>query len=186
VRKLIVSEFVTLDGVMEAPGGEKTHPHTGWVFDYMSPEQGQYKLEETLAADTLLIGRVTYDSFAGSWPERTGELADQLNTMQKVVVSSTVTHPTWQNTTVLTGDVVKGVTELKAKDGGPILVAGSARLVHTLLDHDLVDELRLMVFPLAIGAGLRVFPDTVRKTQWRRVDSQQFPPGPRVDIYHRA
>ncbi|MDX3357117.1 dihydrofolate reductase family protein [Streptomyces sp. ME01-24h] len=186
MRKLIVSEFVTLDGVMEAPGGEKTHPHWGRVFDYMSPEQGQYKLEEALAAETLLIGRVTYESFAGSWPERTGELADQLNTMQKVVVSSTVTDPTWQNTTVLTGDAVKGVTELKAKEGGPILVAGSARLVHALLDHDLVDELRLMVFPVTIGAGLRVFPDTVGKTPWRRVESQQFPPGPRVDTYYRA
>ncbi|MFF7677448.1 dihydrofolate reductase family protein [Actinacidiphila glaucinigra] len=186
MRKLIVSEFVTLDGVMEAPGGEDTHPHSGWVFDHMSPEQGQYKVEETLAAETLLIGRVTYESFAGSWPERTGELADQLNTMQKVVVSGTLTDPAWQNTTVLTGDAVNGVAELKAKDGGPILVAGSARLVHTLLDHDLVDELRLMVFPVTIGAGLRVFPDTVRRTPWRRVDSLQFPPGPRVDVYHRA
>jgi dihydrofolate reductase len=186
VRELIVSEFVTMDDVMEAPGGEETHPHQGWVIDYLSPEQGQYKLEEVLAADTLLIGRVTYELFAASWPERTGELADQMNTMQKVVVSRTVTDPAWQNTTVLTGDLVTGVAELKAKDGGPILVAGSARLVHTLLDHDLVDELRLMVFPVTIGTGLRVFPDTVRKTPWRRVDSQQFPPGPRVDTYHRA
>jgi dihydrofolate reductase len=186
VRKLIISEFVTLDGVMEAPGAEGTHPHQAWVMDYLSPEQGQYKLEEALAADTLLIGRVTYETFAASWPERTGELADQMNTMQKVVMSSTVTDPAWQNTMVLAGDVGKGVTELKEKDGGPILVAGSARLVHTLLDHDLVDELRLMVFPVTIGAGLRLFPDTVRKTQWRRVDSQQFPPGPRVDTYQRA
>lgn len=101
-------------------------------------------------------------------------------------MSGTLTDPAWQNTTVLTGDAVKGVAELKAKDGGPILVAGSARLVHTLLEHDLVDELRLMVFPVTIGAGLRVFPDTVRRTPWRRVDSLQFPPGPRVDVYHRA
>lgn len=106
--------------------------------------------------------------------------------MQKVVVSSTLTDPAWRSTTVLTGDAVKGVTELKAKDGGPILVAGSARLVHTLLDHDLVEELRLMVFPVTIGTGLRVFPDTVRATPLRRVASQQFPPGPRVDTYHRA
>lgn len=186
MRELIVSEFVTLDGVMEAPGGEGTHPHQAWVVDYLCPEQGQYKLEEALAADTLLIGRVTYETFVGAWPERTGELADQLNTMRKVLVSSTVTDPAWQNTTVLTGDVARGVAELKAEDGGPVLVAGSARLVHTLLDHDLVDELRLMVFPVTIGAGLRVFPDTMRKAVWQRIDGRQFPPGSRVDVYRRA
>jgi dihydrofolate reductase len=186
MRKLIVSEFVTLDGVMEAPGGEPTHRHTGWVGDYQDDAQVAYKLKEVLEAQILLIGRVTYESFAGAWPTYEGEFADRMNGMPKVVVSSTLTDPAWNNTTVLRGDVVEGVTALKAEDGGPILVGGSRTLVHALLDHDLVDELRLMVFPVSIGAGLRVFPDTIKKTPWRRIDSQTFPSGARVDTYHLA
>src|SRR6266576_1695093 len=186
MRTLIVSEFVTLDGVMEAPGGEPTHPHTGWVMDYEGPEHMQYKLEEVLAAELLLIGRVTYESFAGAWPTYSGEFADKMNGMPKVVVSSTLTDPAWNNTTVLQGDVVKGVSELKAEDGGPILVAGSKTLVHTLLDNDLVDELRLMVFPVTIGYGLRVFPETIKKTQWTMTDTLTFPSGVRVDTFHPA
>jgi dihydrofolate reductase len=186
MRKLIVSEFVTLDGVMEAPGGEPTHPHTGWVMDYQGPEQEQYKLDEVLEAETLLVGRVTYESFAGAWPTYEGVFADRMNGMPKVVVSSTLTDPEWNNTTVLQGDLVDGVTELKKQDGGPILVAGSKTLVHTLLDDDLVDELRLMVFPVTIGAGLHVFPDTVRKRAWSRTDSVTFPSGVWVDTYHPA
>ena len=154
---MIVSEFVTLDGVMEAPGGEPTHPHSGWVADYFGPEVGQYKLDEVLAAESLLIGRVTYESFAGAWPTRTGEFADKMNSMPKVVVSGTLTDPAWNNTSVLDGDVVAGVTELKQHDGGPFLVAGSQTLVHTLLDNGLVDELRLMVFPVILGEGTRLF-----------------------------
>jgi dihydrofolate reductase len=183
MRTLIVSEFVTLDGVMEAPGGEPTHPHTGWVMDYEGPEQVEYKLEEVLAAELLLIGRVTYESFAGAWPSYSGEFADKMNGMAKVVVSSTLTDPAWNNTTVLRGDVVEGVTELKAQDGGPILVGGSKTLVHTLLDNGLVDELRLMVFPVTIGSGLRVFPETTRKTAWQLTDSRTFPSRVRVDTY---
>jgi len=183
MRTLIVSEFVTLDGVMEAPGGEPTHPHTGWVMDYEGPEQVEYKLEEVLAAELLLIGRVTYESFAGAWPSYGGEFADKMNGMAKVVVSSTLTDPAWNNTTVLRGDVVEGVTELKAQDGGPILVGGSKTLVHTLLDNGLVDELRLMVFPVTIGSGLRVFPETTRKTSWQLTDSRTFPSRVRVDTY---
>jgi dihydrofolate reductase len=184
MRTLIVSEFVTMDGVMEAPGGEPTHPHSGWVFDYEDPEQIEYKLQEVLDAETLLVGRVTYESFAGAWPTYTGEFADKMNGMPKVVVSSTLTDPEWNNTTVLRGDPVKGVTELKAQDGGPILVGGSKTLVHTLLEHDLVDELRLMVFPVTVGSGLRVFPETTRKATWTSTDSHTFPAGQRVDTYH--
>lgn len=184
MRTLIVSEFVTLDGVMEAPGGEPTHPHTGWAGDDPSPEQEQYKFQEVLDAEILLVGRVTYESFAGAWPTYKGIFADTMNGMPKVVVSSTLTDPEWNNTTVLAGDVVEGVTALKAGDGGPILVAGSCALVHTLLDHDLVDELRLMVFPVTIGAGLRVFPETIKKTPWTFTSSEPFPAGVRVDTYH--
>jgi dihydrofolate reductase len=186
MRTLIVSEFVTLDGVMEAPGGEPTHPHTNWVMDYAGPDAFAYKLEEVLAAETLLLGRVTYESFAGAWPDRTGEFAEKMNTMPKVVVSSTLKDPDWNNTTVLDGDVVAGVTKLKQDDGGPILVAGSKTLVHTLLDNDLVDELRLMVFPVTIGAGLRVFPDTLKKTPWTLADSVTFSSQVRNDTYRPA
>ena len=175
MRQLIVSEFVTLDGVMEAPGGEPTHPSTGWVMDYDSEEQGAYKLQEILEAETLLIGRVTYESFAGAWPTYEGEFADKMNGMPKVVVSKTLTDPVWTNTTVLEGDAPAGITALKEGDGGPILVAGSQTLVHTLLDNDLVDELRLMVFPVTIGAGLRVFPETHKKSPWRLTETVTFP-----------
>jgi dihydrofolate reductase len=183
MRKLIVSEFVTLDGVMEAPGGEPSHPHTGWVSEYQGPEQLEYKLAEVLAAEILLIGRVTYESFATAWPTYTDEFADKMNSMPKVVVSSTLTEPEWNNTTVLRGDVVAGVTDLKERDGGPVLVGGSQTLVHTLIDNDLVDEIRLMVFPVTIGAGLRVFPDTIKKTRWELADTVTFPSRVRVDTY---
>lgn len=189
MRQLIVSEFVTLDGVMEAPGGEPTHPHTDWVSRHEGGhDHFAYKLKEILDAEILLVGRVTYESFAGAWPEREGEFADKLNPMPKVVVSGTLTDPGWKNTTVLPGgeQLGAGITGLKAGGDGPILVHGSATLVHALLDHDLVDELRLMVFPVTIGSGLRVFPDTVREVRWNQVDSVTFPSRVRVDTYHRA
>jgi dihydrofolate reductase len=184
MRTLFVTEFVTLDGVMEAPGGEPTHPHTNWVSDYPDPEQQEWKFQETLATQTLLIGRVTYESFAGAWPGYEGPFADKMNAMEKVVVSNTITDPEWDNTTVLSGDIVAGITELKAGDGGLIQVAGSCSLVHLLIDNDLVDELRLMVFPVSIGAGLRVFPDTQKKTPWKLTATQSFASGTRVDTYH--
>lgn len=186
MRQLIVSEFVTLDGVMEAPGGEPTHLHTGWVGEFDHEGWFPYKLAEILAAETLLVGRVTYESFAEAWPDREGEMADKLNSMHKVLVSSTIAHPTWNNTTLLEGGVAVGVEALKAGDGGPILVHGSAQLVHQLLDEDLVDELRLMVFPLTIGDGLRVFSGTIKKTVWRLNETQQFAGGVRVEAYRRA
>jgi dihydrofolate reductase len=177
VRELIVSEFVTLDGVMEAPGGEPTHPHAGWVMDFLSREQDQFKLQETLEAGCLLLGRVTYDGFSAAWPQRSGPFADKLNTMPKHVVSSTLRDPEWQNTTVLDGDPVAAVSELKRRDGGPILVAGSRTLVHTLLLNQLVDELRLMVFPVAIGGGIRVFPETSEKLAFDLTRTTPFPTG---------
>jgi dihydrofolate reductase len=186
MRPIIVSEFVTLDGVMEAPGGETTHPHTGWVIDLSTPEQEQYKFQEVLDAETLLIGRVTYESFAGAWPGYEGPFADRMNAMPKIVVSTTLTDPEWNNTTVLAGDVVAGIRALKEQEGGPILVAGSAALVHTLLEHDLVDELRLQTFPVSIGDGLRVFPAARTRLAWRLTDSFLFPTGVRADTFVRA
>jgi dihydrofolate reductase len=185
--KLIVTEFVTLDGVMEAPGGEHSHPHTGWVFDYMSPEQEKYKLDETLDAESLLLGRVTYEGFAAAWPERSGPFADKMNSMPKYVVSSTLSGPlAWNNTTVLGGDLADEVTKLKQGDGGPILVAGSAKLVHALIENDLIDELRLMVFPVAIGGGKRVFPESGLKKPFKLTDTQTFQSGVAVRTYEPA
>jgi dihydrofolate reductase len=184
MRKLIVSEFVTLDGVMEAPGGEPSHPHAGWVFDFMGPEQEQYKLRETLEAESLLLGRVTYEGFSQAWPGRGGEFADKMNAMPKHVVSSTLQDPEWDNTTVLDGDPVSSVATLKEGDGGPILVAGSCTLVHALVEHGLVDEYRLMIFPVILGSGLRWFPETQDKTVLKLADTTTFPTGVVVQTYH--
>ncbi len=179
----MVTEFVTLNGVMEAPGGEPSHPFTGWVEDYFDDEVGEYKFRETYESDVLLLGRVTYESFAGAWPTYEGEFADKMNSMPKVVVSSTLVDPAWTNTTVLDGDLVSGVGRLKAATAGTVQVAGSCQLVHNLLDADLVDELHLMVFPVTIGGGLRVFPDTLRKAAWTLTDTRTFPAGARLDTY---
>ena len=186
VRKLIVTEFLTLDGVMEAPGGEPTHPHSGWVGDFMSREQMQYKLDEVLDAESLLIGRVTYESFAGAWPDRDGEFADKMNGMPKHVVSTTLRDPEWNNSLVISRDVAAEVQRLKEQDGGPILVAGSRTLVHTLIEHDLVDEYRLMVFPVIVGGGLRLFPEKFAKTTLQLAGTQAFSSGVLVLSYEPA
>jgi dihydrofolate reductase len=187
MSKLIVTEYVTLDGVMEAPGGEPTHPHTGWVFDFMSPEQEQYKLDETLEAESHLLGRVTYESFAGAWPKREGPFADKINSMPKYVVSSTLEDPLeWNNSTLVRGDVAEEVGKLKQREGGPILVAGSATLVHSLIENDLVDELRLMVFPVTIGGGKRPFPESQQKKSFKLTDTRNFDSGVAVHTYEPA
>jgi dihydrofolate reductase len=188
MSKLIVTEFMTLDGVMEDPGGEKTHPHSGWVFEYMGPEQDQYKLTETLEAESQLLGRVTYEGFAAAWPQREGPFADKFNSMPKYVVSSTLSEPLeWENSTLIDGaEHVERIGELKGRDGGPILVAGSATLVKSLIENDLVDELRLMVFPLMIGGGKRPFPESQQKHPFRLADSTTFETGVAVYSYEPA
>jgi dihydrofolate reductase len=166
VRRLLVSEFVSLDGVAEAPGGEHGHPNTGWVFDYHGPELEQYKLAEINDASAMLLGRVTYEGFAEAWPPRRGPLADRLNAMPKHVVSRTLAGPLdWANSTLLTGDIVDAVGELKRADGGPIMVHGSLELARSLLAAGLVDDLRLMVFPVTVGGGRTIFPgDFLKQT----------------------
>jgi dihydrofolate reductase len=190
MRRLIVSEFVSLDGVMESPGGEPGYKHTGWVLAYpMDPEQMKYKLDEVLEAEALLLGRVTYEGFAEAWPSRQDEagFADKMNSMPKHVVSSTLGELEWNNSTLLEGDVVDAVSKLKQEDGGDILVAGSRTLVHSLIEHGLVDELRLMVFPVILGSGRRVFPDDLAaKTLLQLVDSKVFDNGVAVHTYHPA
>jgi dihydrofolate reductase len=179
MRKLIVTEFVSLDGVMEAPGGEPGYAHSGWTVPFHGEEQIKYKLDEVLEADVLLIGRVTYEGFSAAWPERDGTFADKMNSMPKYVVSSTLEDSDWSNTTVLGGDVADEVAKLKQDgDGGPIIVAGSRTLVHALHEHGLVDEYRLMVFPVVLGSGQRLFPDDAAdKIDLKLADSKVFESG---------
>jgi len=185
MRELIVTEFITLDGVIEAPGGEPTHPHTGWTIDFAGPEQMQYKLDEVLEAEALLLGRKTYEGFADAWTPREGEFADKMNAMPKFVASTTLTELDW-NATLLEGDVPAAVADVKQLDGGAILVAGSATLAHTLIEHDLVDEYRLMIFPVVLGSGKRLFPDSPDKRTLRLVEAKQFPAGVVVHHYRPA
>src|SRR6187455_3857235 len=153
--RIVITEFVSLDGVMEDPGGAEQFEHGGWSFEFARGEEGdRFKLDETMGSAALLLGRVTYEGFADAWPSRDGEFADKFNTMPKYVVSSTLGEPEWNNTKVVTVD---DVAALREADGGDILVNGSGQLVAELLDRDLVDELRLMVFPTVLGSGRRLF-----------------------------
>jgi dihydrofolate reductase len=158
--RIVVTEFVSLDGVMEDPGGAEDFKHGGWTFEFDRGEGDDFKLEETRETDALLLGRKTYEGFAAAWPSREGEFADKFNTMPKYVVSSTLQEPGWNNSTVLQGEVAEEAAELRASTQGNILVHGSAQLVQALIEHDLVDELRLMVFPVLLGSGKRLFAET--------------------------
>jgi dihydrofolate reductase len=187
VGRIVVTEFVSLDGVMEAPGGGEDFKHGGWSFEISRGDEGdQFKLDETMSSEALLLGRRTYEGFAKAWPSREGEFADKFNTMPKYVVSSTLENPDWNNSTVLKGDVAKEVAKLKREQDGDIVVHGSARLVQTLLEHDLVDELRLMVFPLALGSGKRLFGETSDKKPLRLVDSKIVGDGVAILTYQPA
>ena len=177
MRQLIVTEFISLDGVMEAPGGEPGYAHSGWVADFFSDDLGAYKLEEQLAADVLLLGRVTYEGFHGAWPQREGPFAEKINTMRKLVVSTTLGSSDWQDTTVIADGVAGAVAALKAEDGGPILVAGSRTLARFLLTEGLVDELHLQVFPLVLGSGARLWPETPDRTTLELASSRPIDNG---------
>ena len=181
---IAVTEYVSLDGVMEGPGGGEDYEHVGWTFDFARGEEGdRFKLDETLASDALLLGRVTYEGFAAAWPSMDGPFADKFNAMPKYVVSSTIAEGSWSNTTVLSGDVVEEVTALKKEREGEIVVHGSARLAQTLLEHDLVDELRLMVFPVLLGTGKRLFGETSDKKAMELIESRRVGDGITIAIY---
>ena len=187
MSRLIVSEFVSLNGVMEAPGGEPTHPHTGWTFESnYGDDHYAYKQEEIDEAEILLLGRKTYEGFSSAWPERKGPFADKINSMPKYVVSSTLTDPEWENTTVLSGDPVEEVTKLKDLNDGPILVNGSAQLVHALAVSDLVDEYRAMVHPVLVADGLRMFPDPDDMKLLKLADAITYDSGVAVLVYRPA
>jgi dihydrofolate reductase len=164
--KIIISENVTLDGVIQDPAGNEGFRQGGWVGrigDRGREEAAKVALDEALGTEAMLLGRRTYEFLAARWPSRTGALADRLNTKAKYVVSSTLQHPAWNNTTVLKGDVLSEALRLKQQVAGDIVVAGSFQLLHTLLDHDLVDELRLMIYPVVLGTGKRLFAETSDK-----------------------
>jgi dihydrofolate reductase len=186
--KLVVTEFVSIDGVFEDPGGAEDYEHGGWTFEYNRGEDGdKFKLDELTESQVQLLGRRTYEGFATAWPSREGPFADKLNSDPKYVVSNTLTEPAWQNTTVISGDVVEGVSKVKDETDGTILVAGSGTLVRTLLAADLVDELRLMVFPTVLGRGERLFPDGIDRLKFKLAESRTVgPDGVHVQVYTRA
>jgi dihydrofolate reductase len=175
MAKVVVSEFVSLDGVIEDPGGAEGSGHGGWAFQFMrGPEGDKFKLDEVMSADALLLGRVTYEGFAQAWPSRTDEVgfADKMNSMPKYVVSTTLENPAWNNTTVIKANVADKVSKLRQQPGGDILVNGSGQLAQTLLKHNLVDEYRLMVFPVVLGGGKRLFREGSDRSALRLVETK--------------
>jgi dihydrofolate reductase len=187
VGRIVVTEFVSLDGVVEDPGGAEDFKYGGWSFEISRGDEGdKFKLDEMMATEALLLGRVTYEGFAAAWPSREGEFADKFNSMPKYVVSSTLKDPTWTNSTVLNGDVAGEVAELKQQVEGDIVVHGSVQLVQALIEHDLVDELRLMVFPVVLGSGKQIFGDTSDKKPLRLVDSKVVGDGVAILTYQPA
>src|SRR3954469_20184298 len=185
---IVVTEFVSLDGVMEAPGGEPDFKYPGWTFEYDRGDDGnQFKLDETRSADALLIGRRTYESFAGAWPGREGEFAEKFNAMPKFVVSTTLKDAGWNNTTVLdSGDATAQVRKLKAEFDGELQVPGSHRLVQELIAGDLVDQVNLMVFPVILGTGKKAFEETPDRRKLRLAESKVVGDGVAVLVYQRA
>jgi dihydrofolate reductase len=185
--RIVVTEFVSIDGVMEDPGGSENFKHGGWSFKFDRGDEGnQFKADETMGAAAMLLGRKTYEGFAEAWPSREGEFADKFNSMPKYVVSSTLSDPEWTNTTVLDGDVPEAVARVRDEVDGDVIVHGSAQLVHALLENDLVDELRLMIFPVVLGSGKRVYGETSDMRTLRLADSKAVGDGVLLVVYQRA
>jgi len=187
MRKIVVSEFVSLDGVVEDPGGAEKFKHGGWSFKFRDDQVPKYKLDELSTSDALLLGRVTYEGFAKAWPSRKDDLgfADKMNNMPKYVVSTTLKKLDWNNSQLIKSNVVEEVKRLKQQPGKDILVYGSGKLVNTLLQHNLVDELRLMVHPVVLGSGKRLFDDNAESLKVLKLaESKTFPSGIVLLSYH--
>ncbi len=175
MAKIVATEFVSLDGVMEDPGGAESYRHGGWTFEFDRGEEGnQFKLDELFEAEAQLLGRVTYEGFAAAWPEREdpGGFSERMNSMPKYVFSSTLREASWSNSKILSGELPDEIANLHREVDGTILIAGSAQLVQGLLEHDLLDELRLMVFPVVLGEGKRLFGNVSAKKALRLADSR--------------
>jgi dihydrofolate reductase len=188
MRRIVVTEFISADGVIEDPGGAEGFRHGGWTFKFSDPDGMKYKLDETMDHEALLLGRVTYEGFAKAWPGMTDEVgfADTMNSMPKYVVSQTLTQADWNNSTILSGDLADEVGALKEQDGGDILVAGSASLVRGLTDLGLVDEYRLMMFPIALGVGKRLFDGISDAVALALTDVTPLKSGTVILTYHPA
>jgi dihydrofolate reductase len=186
--KIVVTEFVSLDGIFEDPGGAESYKHGGWSFQINRGDDGdKFKLDEALASDALLLGRVTYQGFADAWPSRTGEFAHKFNSMPKYVVSTTLNTLEWNNSHLINGDVAREVPKLKEQFGGDVVVHGSGQLVNSLKERDLVDEYRLMVFPVVLGTGKRLFADGGDLVPLKLADTRQVgPDGVVILTYQRA
>jgi dihydrofolate reductase len=184
--KLVITEYISVDGVVEAPSGNEAFERVGWTDGFSrGPEGDKFKVDETMAADAQLLGRVTYEQFAESWPHFEGEFADYFNSMPKYVVSSTLKDPEWTNTTVIDGDPVDEVTRLKRRYERDIVVHGSARLAQTLIEHDLVDQINLLVYPVIVGAGKRLFGDTSATKHLQLAEAKTFGDGVQLLVYRR-
>jgi dihydrofolate reductase len=185
--RIVVTEYISVDGVVEAPSGTESFARVGWTDAFnRGPEGEKFKLDETMASDALLLGRVTYDGFAPVWPHYQGEFADKFNTMPKYVVSSTLQNPEWNNTIVLCGDIVAEVTKLKQQYERDIVVHGSPQLAQTLIEHDLVDALHLQVYPVIVGAGKRLFTETSDTKRLRLTEARTVGDGILILIYEKA
>jgi dihydrofolate reductase len=185
--RIVVTEFVSLDGVMEDPGGAEGFKYGGWSFEIPRGEEGdKFKMDEAFNSEALLLGRVTYDGFADAWPQREGEFADKFNNMPKYVVGSKADPSRWKNTTVLDGDPVEATRGLRDEHDGDLVVHGSRQLAQTLFDNDLVDELRLMVYPVVLGDGKRLFGATSDKKTLRLAESRIVGDGVLILRYERA
>jgi dihydrofolate reductase len=194
MRRIVVSEFVSLDGVMQGPGSADedtsgSFKHGGWIFKFRDDRDPKYKLDELIASDSLLLGRVTYEIFAAYWPKAKDDVgfANKMNSMAKHVVSTTLKKVDWNNSKLIKTNVAEEVRKLKQQPGGDILVYGSAKLVNTLLQHGLVDELRLMLYPVVLGSGKRLFDDKAESMKMLKLaDSKTFPSGIVLLSYHQA
>jgi dihydrofolate reductase len=179
MRKLVATEYVTLDGVIEDPGGSEGTKHGSWSFQFWNAEAAKFKFDELFASDALLLGRVTYQGFAKAWPTMADEqgFSNRMNSLPKYVVSTTLQEVKWNNSKLIKGDIAKEVSSLKQQPGQDILIAGSSMLVHTLMQHDLIDEYRLMVHPMVLGSGKRLFKDKSEMKVLRLVDTKMFSSG---------
>jgi dihydrofolate reductase len=185
--RIVVTEFVSLDGVMEDPGGAEDFRHGGWAFEFSRGDEGdKFKLDETRDTEALLLGRTTYEGFAEAWRSRDGEFADIFNNLPKYVVSSTLKDPSWTNTTVLEGDAAQAASKLKEELDGDIVVHGSAQLARALFEADLVDEVRLMVYPVVLGEGKRLFGTAREKKRLKLTSSSTVGDGVEILVYERA
>jgi dihydrofolate reductase len=185
--KIVVTEFLSLDGVMEDPGGSEGTSFGGWAFEIGRGEEGdRFKLEETMRSEALLLGRVTYEGFAEAWPQRDGEFADKFNNMRHYVVSSSLQDPTWPNTVVIDGDLRAAVQRIKGEHEGDVVVHGSGQLAQALLSEGLVDQLNLMVYPVVLGEGKRLFASLAAKQKLALEDSRAVGDGVQILVYSRG